>query len=164
MPELFKMERPMVNYLHEVPSDKQVSLTNRIEGTIFDLAKNRIKTEFMPAYIDGVDYKFPIRTALCGLLKKTDDPELFDNHNIAFFYERVMPDEDQRILTDIKWVENDAMLRVFIRELLLIIKADVLQHNGDLDRTKLVWFRPLSFMGNMRETYKDVWNSEAEKI
>lgn len=75
-----------------------------------------------------------------------------------------MPDEDQRILTDIKWVENDAMLRVFIRELLLIIKADVLQHNGDLDRTKLVWFRPLSFMGNMRETYKDVWNSEAEKI
>ena len=164
MPELFKMERPIVNYLHEVPTDKQVSLTNRIEGTIFDLAKNRIKTEFIPAYIDGVDYKFPIRTALCGLLKKIDDPELFDNHNIAFFYEKVMPDEDQRILTDIKWVENDAMLRVFIRELLLIIKADVLQRNGDLDRTKLVWFRPLSFMGNMRETYNEVWNSEAGKI
>lgn len=164
MPELFMMERPMVNYLHEIPLDKQVSLTNRIEGSIFDLAQNRIRTEFLPAFIDGADYKFPIRTALCGLLKKIDEPELFDNHNIAFFYEKVMPDEDQRILTDIKWVENDAMLRVFIREILLIIKADILQRNGDLDRTKLVWFRPLSFMGNMRETYNDVWNSEAEQI
>lgn len=164
MPELFKMDRPMVNYLHEIPMDKQTSLVNRIEDTIFDLAKNRIKTEFLPAFIDGLKYKFPIRTALCGLLKKIDDPELFDNHNIAFFYEKVMPDEDQRILTDIKWVDNDAMLRVFIREVLLIIKTDVLQRNGDLDRTKLVWFRPLSFMGNMRETYNDVWNSEAENI
>lgn len=164
MPELFKMGYPMVNYLHEIPSDKQLSLTKRIEGTIFDLAKNRIRTEFIPAFIDGTDYQFPIRTALCGLLKKIDDPELFDNHNIAFFYEKVMPDEDQRILTDIKWEDNDAMLRVFIREILLIIKADVLQRNGDLDRTKLVWFRPLSFTGNMRETYNDIWMSESEKI
>lgn len=165
MPEMFRMERPMINYMHEVPNSNQESLTNRIENSTFDMAKNRIKTEFLPPLIDGMVYKFPIRTALCGLTRKIDDPKLFDNHNIAFFYEKIMPDEDQRIQTDIKWDENnDGLLRVFIRELLLIIKVDILQRNGDLDRTKIVWFRPLSFTGHTRETYNEIWNSEAEKI
>ena len=56
------------------------------------------------------------------------------------------------------------MLRVFIRELLLIIKCDILQRYGDLARTRLVWFRPLSFMGTTRTTYKELWTSESEKI
>lgn len=164
MPEMFKMERPMVNYMHEVPKDSQMSMASRIEGSIFEMARNRIKTEFLPAIIDGQDYKFPIRTAICGLIRKVDDPSLFDNHNIAFFYEKVMPDDDQQVHTDIKWEKNDALLRVFIRELLLIIKCDILQRNGDLDRTKLVWFRPLSFMGNTRSTYQEIWTSEPERI
>lgn len=163
-PELFKMKRPMVSYLHETPKDQQLSLPRRIENSIFEKAQNRIKTEFLPAIIDGVDYKFPIRTALCGIKNLADEPKLFDNHNIAFFYEKLMANDDQNIHTDIKWDKNDSLLRVFIRELLLIIKCDILQRNGDLDRTHIVWFRPLSFMGNIRSVYQDIWNSEPEKI
>lgn len=163
-PELFKMERPMVSYLHEEPTDNQLSLSRRIENSIFENAKNKIKTEFLPAIIDGSDYKFPIRTALCGIRNRVDEPKLFDNHNIAFFYEKLMANDDQQIHTDIKWDKNESMLRVFIRELLLIIKCDILQRNGDLDRTRLVWFRPLSFMGTTRATYKDIWTSESKKI
>ncbi len=163
-PELFKMECPMVSYLHETSKDGQFSLSRRIEDSIFEKAKNKIKTEFLPVFIDGLDYKFPIRTALCGISNRADEPKLFDNHNIAFFYEKLMANEDQQIHTDIKWERNEAMLRVFIRELLLIIKCDILQRNGDLDRTRLVWFRPLSFMGTTRAIYKELWTSEAEKI
>lgn len=163
-PEMFKMNKPMVNFLHETPKDKQYSLTRRIENSIFEKAKNKIKTEFLPALIDGIDYKFPIRTALCGILKKTDKPKLFDNHNIAFFYERLMSNDDQHIHTDIKWEKDEDMLRVFVRELLLIIKCDILQHNGDLDRTRLVWFRPLSFMGQTRAIYQDIWTDEPAKV
>lgn len=163
-PELFKMDRPMVNYLHETPKDQQLSLSRRIENSIFDKAKTRIKTEFLPAIIDGTDYKFPIRTALCGIRTRADEPKLFDNHNIAFFYEKLMAHDDQNIHTDIKWDKNDALLRVFIRELLLIIKCDILQRNGDLDRTHLVWFRPLSFMGNTRSIYKEIWTTEPKNI
>lgn len=164
MPELFKMDRPMVNFLHETPKDNQLSLISRIENSIFEKAQNKIKTEFLPAFIDGTDYKFPIRTALCGIRNTAEEPKLFDNYNIAFFYEKFMANEDQNIHTDIKWDKNDAMLRVFIRELLLIIKCDVLQRNGDLDLTHLVWFRPLSFVGSTRSLYKEIWSSEAEKI
>ena len=163
-PELFSMQRPMVNYLHETPEDHQLSLAKCIEDSIFDRAKNKIKTEFIPAIIDGSDYKFPIRTALCGIKNKSNTPKLFDNHNIAFFYEKMMSNDDQNIHTDIKWDKNDAMLRVFIRELLLIIKCDILQRNGDLDRTSLVWFRPLSFMGNTRAMYLDIWEKEPKNI
>lgn len=163
-PELFKMDRPMVSYMHEVPEDKQYSYTRRIEDSIFPKAKNKIKTEFVPALIDGTDYKFPIRTALCGIHDKSKDPKLFDNHNIAFFYEKIMANDDQDVMTDIKWDKDEDMLRVFVRELLLIIKCDILQRDGDLDRTHLVWFSPLSFMGQTREIYQRIWNSEPANI
>ena len=163
-PELFKMDRPMVNFMHEVPEDRQFSYTRRIEDSIFPKAKNKIKTEFVPALIDGTDYKFPIRTALCGIHDKSKEPKLFDNHNIAFFYEKMMSNDDQDVKTDIKWDKDEKMLRVFVRELLLIIKCDILQRDGDLDRTHLVWFSPLSFMGQTREIYQRIWNTEPNNI
>ena len=163
-PELFKMEKPMVSFMHEVPVNDQFSLTRRIEDSIFGKAKKKIKTEFVPALIDGFDYKFPIRTALCGIRNKTQRPKLFDNHNIAFFYEKIMANDDQDVHTDIKWEEDEYMLRVFVKELLLIIKCDILQRNGDLDRTNLVWFSPLSFMGETKEVYQDIWKTEPEQI
>ena len=147
-PELFKMERPMVSYLHEVKTDSQFSINQQIENSIFEKARKNIKTEFLPAMIDGTDYKFPIRTAVCSIKSKIQKPKLFDNHNIAFFYEKLMPNDDQEIHTDIKWEKNEEELRLFVRELLLIIKCDILQRNGDLNRTRLVWFSPLSFSGN----------------
>lgn len=163
-PELFKMERPMVNFMHEVPENDQFSLASRIEDSVFAKAKNKIKTEFLPAIIDGDYYKFPIRTALCGIHNKAQRPRLFDNHNIAFFYERMMANDDQDVHTDIKWDKNEDMLRIFVRELLLIIKCDILQRNGDLDRTKLVWFSPLSFSGKEKAIYNDIWTSEPKNV
>lgn len=163
-PVMFSMERPMVNYMHEATKNEQQPLTVRIENSIFDTAKNRIKTEFIPPFLDGTTYKFPIRTVLCGQIRNVNSPKLFDNHNIAFFYEKIMQDEKQCIHTNLKWEDKEDLIRIFISELLLMIKTDVLQRNGKLNATKLVWFRPLSFMGNMRETYSSIWNSEAERI
>lgn len=163
-PEMFKMEKPMVSYLHEPLGESQFSEVKRIEDAVFDKAKNRVRTEFLPAMIDGREYKFPIRTAICGANSNADDPKLFDNKNIAFFYEKLMANDDQNIKTDIKWEKDDALLRIFIQELLLIIKCDILQRNGDLDMTRLVWFRPLSFMGTMRSIFKDIWTEEPNRI
>lgn len=163
-PELFKMDRPMVSFMHEVPDSDQFSLAKRIEESVFAKAMNRIRTEFLPAIIDGDYYKFPIRTALCGIHNKAQKPRLFDNHNIAFFYERMMANDDQDVHTDIKWDKNEDMLRIFVRELLLIVKCDILQRNGDLDRTKLVWFSPLSFSGKEKAIYNDIWTSEPKSI
>lgn len=164
-PELLRMDSPMIDYLHEIPDDRQRALSLRIEDSFFERAKKHIKTEFLPAIIDNEVYKFPIRTALCGKRNSTGVPALFDSHNIAFFYEKLMAGEDQTIHTDIKWNEEEKpLLRVFIRELLLIIKCDILQHNGDLSQTRIIWFRPLSFMGRTRNAYEEIWSSESRRI
>ncbi len=170
-PDLFAMDEPMVNYMHEVPKDAQFSLTRQIESSVFKKAENKLKTEFLPAFIDGKEYKFPIRTAICGIKNSIVRPRLFDNYNIAFFYERFKPNVDQTIHTDIKWNQEEDMLRVFVRELLLIIKCDILQRNGDLSRTNLIWFRPLSFAGAVKSLFEDIWKGvpggkigEAEQI
>lgn len=163
-PEMFKMDKPMVGYLHKPLGGQQISEVKRIEDAVFERAKKRVKTEFLPAMIDGREYKFPIRTAICGVSSNADDPKLFDNKNIAFFYEKLMANDDQDIKTDIKWDKNDSLLRVFVQELLLIIKCDILQRNGDLDMTRLVWFRPLSFMGTMRSIYNEIWTYEPKRI
>ena len=163
-PELFRMDKPMVSYIHETSDNTQKPLARRIEEGIFSKGLNRIKTEFLPPIIDGKVYTFPIRTAVCGIQDRSKKPRLFDNQNIAFFYEKMMLNDDQVIHTDIKWTKNEDMLRIFVRELLLIVKSDILQRGGDLRQTNLVWFSPLSFSGNEKILYEQIWTEEPMRI
>lgn len=163
-PEMFAMSRPMVSYLHEYGKNNQYSEVANIEEAMDKSVANAMKTEFVPPLVDGTDYKFPIRTAVCKARNISDAPELFNNHNIAFFYEKMMEDNYQECKTDIKWEDNEDCIKVFIRELLLIIKCDILQHNGMLSQTNIVWFRPLSFSGSIKRIYDRAWNDLAKKI
>ncbi len=163
-PEMFSMKEPMVSYLHENDRNTQYSLVTNIEDTMFPEGRELMKTEFVPPFIDGVDYKFPIRTALCKARNKADAPMLFDNHNIAFFYEKMMENNLQECITDVKWDENDDYLKVFVQELLLIIKCDILQRNGVLNQTSVVWFRPLSFSGKTKRSYEKIWKNLPPQI
>lgn len=163
-PEMFSMKEPMVSYLHESYSSTQYSQVSNIENSMFEEGCKLMKTEFVPPFIDGIDYRFPIRTAICRAKNIADQPELFDNHNIAFFYEKMMENDFQDCLTDVKWDENEDYIKIFVKELLLIIKCDILQRNGLLNQTSLVWFRPLSFSGNAKRIYDRTWNTLPKEI
>ncbi len=163
-PEMFSMREPMVSYLHEINGSAQYSLVANIEDSMAGENCKAMKTEFVPPFIDGEDYKFPIRTVLCKAKNIAGKPVLFDNHNIAFFYEKMMENDFQECLTDIKWEDNEDVIQIFIRELLLIIKCDVLQRGGALNQTSLVWFRPLSFSGKIRRIYERSWKDMASDI
>lgn len=159
------MSEPMVSYLNDFKRSAQHSLISVIENAISPKCRKNFNTEFLPALIDGSAYHFPIRTAMC--LPKGDRRtlSLFDNCNIAFFYEKSLALPNQTILTDIKWEDNqEKELRLFIRELLLIIKADILLKNGTLHDTNLIWFRPLSFNGRDKDRFTTIWNEEAAKV
>lgn len=163
-PEMFSMSRPMVSYLHRYDRNQQYSEVRSIEESMDKPIRNAMMTEFIPPFIDGKEYKFPIRTAVCKSIDSSDAPELFNNHNIAFFYEKMMEDNYQECKTNIKWEENGNCIKVFIRELLLMIKCDILQHNGTLNQTNIIWFRPLSFSGNVKRIYERAWKELAKKI
>lgn len=164
-PEQLKMEEPMVAFLHDFKRSSQHSLVSVIENAIAPKCRKNFDTEFVPSLIDGSVYRFPIRTALCVKKGDRSKPSLFDNCNIAFFYEKSMGLGNQSILTDIKWEDShEKELRLFIRELLIIIKTDILQKNGLLANTNLIWFRPLSFKGTIKDLYTSIWQEEAKNI
>lgn len=161
-PQQLTMNTPMVSYLHEKNNSKQKNQVSCWEDNTPNEFKDAFKTEFVPPFIDGEAYKFPIRTALCFTGEDTSRLSLFDNSNIAFFYEKSKPIGNQRVITNIKWSADDKTLRVFIRELLLIIKADILMKNASISNTSLVWFYPLSLKDP--STLERIWAEEAKLI
>lgn len=163
-PQQLTMDSPIVSYLHDKIGSAQQNPVLCWENNTPDVFKTTFKTEFLPPYIDGKAYRFPIRTALCFTGEDSSKLSLFDNSNIAFFYEKSKPVANQKIITNIKWSSDEKCLRVFIRELLLIIKADILQENGIISKTGVIWFRPLSFKETERATFEKIWTEEAKYI
>lgn len=163
-PQQLRMDKQIVSYLHDKENSAQKGLISRIEGKIPEEFKTLLKTEFVPALIDDKTYGFPIRTALCVTGDNTRKPVLFDNSNIAFFYEKFRCAGNQTVITNIKWADDEKNLRVFIREILLLIKADILQENGVISGTEIIWFRPLSFKESIRRSFEVIWKEEASDI
>ncbi len=163
-PQQLTMDTPIVSYLHDKTGSTQQNPVICWENNTPNVFKTTFKTEFVPPYIDGKAYKFPIRTALCYSGEDASKISLFDNSNIAFFYEKSKPSSNQKIITNIKWSSDEKSLRVFIRELLLIIKADILQENGIIAKTGIIWFRPLSFKESERSSFEKIWKEEAKYI
>lgn len=164
VPEQLSMKEAMTGYLHRKDDSSQKSLVNRWETMPFTEAKQALQTEFLPAFIDGARYKFPLRTAMAQRRQAVDVLNLFGNTNIAFAYEKTIPGGDNYVRTNIKWDGHDDDDRLFVRELLMIIRADVLQSGGDMKQTNIVWFRPLSFKPRQKEAYERFWKEETQSV
>lgn len=165
-PEQLKMNKPIVSYLHAKSESRQKSEIDLWEDVPTAEFLDYYQTEFVPAFIDGERYKFPLRTAICKTADEKNVPRLFDNRNIAFSYGHKKAIGNHEILTDIKWNEDNAKVEagLFIQELLMVIKYDILQENADLSNTQLIWFRPLSFKGSVRDMFEKLWADKAKEI
>ena len=162
-PQQLKMDNVITNCLQSSCRNSQKKLVSNIEDSYPSPFKTQFMTEFVPPLIDGDVYKFPIRTALC-VKKDVSSMSLFDNSNIAFFYERMKCPSNHTIKSNLKWADDESSLRVFIREILLLIKADILQENGSVPDTEIVWFRPLSFNEKIKILFTRIWKEEAVSI
>lgn len=163
-PEQLTMTDAMTSFLHRKADTPQLSLINQWEAMPFVEAGQAVQSEFLPAFIDGKTHRFPIRTAMSQQKQAGDDLNLFGNINIAFFYEKAITSGNNIIRTNIKWDDKDEDDRLFVRELLHIVRADVLLSGGKLSRTNIVWFRPLSFKQSKKEAYETFWKEECQHI
>lgn len=163
-PAQLTLNEPMVSYLHTYSADTRYSAAYRIENALHESVRQTLITEFAPAQIDGRDYDLPIRTALCQVRGIASKASLFSNTNIAFFYEKAIQNANQEVTTDIKWDNNKEKLVCFVQELMLIIKADILQRNGLLSQTRLVRFRPLSFNSTTKNLNDNIWGSVPKEV
>lgn len=163
-PEQLTMTETMMSYLHEVKKSRQQRLIDLWEDVPFEESTDFFRTEFVPPFIDGERYKFPLRTAMVKTKRERQEPALFDNHNIAFSYEKRKLVGDHEISTDIKWDEGTTEARLFIRELLMIVKCDALLSDAILSHTEIVWFYPLSLSPKLKEKFDNIWKEETERI
>ena len=136
--------------------EHQVLIASLLKRGTLLFADQLQRVEFLPSDIDNV-YGFPLRSALARNAVSTGGHKLFGDINIPFLYERQYFD-GYDITTNLKWMGDITLSREFLRELVLLIKAKVLLENGDLNRTNIVYFFPVSMGGSDRRKLDDTWN------
>lgn len=144
------------------------------ESVLYDVI---MKQEFLPKSI-GDCYGFPQRTVLSECERM--DAENVDNiialgdANIPFIYEKESIGYGNRIVPNLKWsteIATSKRFRAYITELALLMRTKVLLENGDITKTRLVWFYPLSMkVGNINKmgeawtkTFREVFGIDANE-
>lgn len=112
----------------------------------------------------GKDVSFPIRTALT-CKRRTNWGEtvtpLLDS-NIPFYYEKkIQPKYNEAPLTNLKWEPNnnvaESRRKNFIENLAILMRNKVLMNDGDLSKTKIVWFYPTSMKPTVVGKLSQIW-------
>lgn len=134
-----------------------------------------IKQEFVPKEI-GEDYGFPQRTVLseCERMDaaNVDSIIALGDADIPFIYEKESIGYGNRVVPNLKWsteIAASKRVRAYLTEIALLLRTKVLLSNGDITKTRLVWFYPLSMkVGNIRKMgeawgkiFHDVFGVEA---
>ena len=129
-----------------------------------------MRQEFIPKVM-GEDYGFPQRTVLseCERLDTMtiDRIEALGDANIPFIYEKESIGIGNRIKANLKWSTDPAnkkRISCYLTELALLIRAKVLLDGGDMRKTRLVWFYPLSMQQGNIENIKRTWGQIMKSV
>lgn len=157
--------------MHEGSLPQPIALNSsareRMTATLYNgenlLYDALMKQEFIPKEI-GNDYSFPLRTVLseCERLDANNIDEIVSlgDANIPFIYEKESIGYGNRIMANLKWsteISTNKRVRAFLTQLALIMRTKVLIENGDLAKTKIVWFYPLSMKTGSVRKMADMW-------
>lgn len=121
-----------------------------------------IEKDYIPAEIGTGDFKFPTRTVLsCAKTvdwSKTIDP--FTLVNLPFTYDKRKDLIYNNLKYNIKWGKGEEMrvMESYVRTLMLMMRNMVLLNNGDLSKTKITWFYPISMAPKRLRRLKETWD------
>lgn len=121
-----------------------------------------IEKDFIPEEVGNGDYLFPTRTVL-SCAKSIDWDEAVDPFtlvNLPFTYDKRADLLYNNLKYNIKWGNGDDLrvMETYVRCLMLIIRNKVLLNNGDLHRTKITWFYPISMAPKRLRRLKETWD------
>lgn len=133
-------------------------------GTRVDLIEETeiIEKDYIPASVGEGDYYFPTRTVL-SCAKTIDWNETIDPFtlvNLPFTYDKRADLIYNNQKYNIKWGNGDEgrLMQAYVRSLMLIIRNKVLLNNGDLARTKITWFYPISMAPRRLRVLRETWD------
>ncbi len=135
-------------------------------GSGATLIRDLIPQEFLPRYIgQQFEFRFPQRTVIgeSHNLNLGTSTYVLSDFNIPFVYEKYPIQKNTRVTTELKWSnytrnqEDKRRVEAFFENLLFLIRSKVLLNNGDLKKTKLIWFYPSSMLPNRRNSLEATW-------
>ena len=137
---------------------------------VIDDGESHLMQEIIPKRI-GKDemVKMPFRSALLQNTNVNYDLAtfVFANANIGFEYEKKPIRPYLKTFTNLKWSHesnNDKQVKHYIEEILMLCKNKVLKNNGDLAKTKIIWFYPVSMTTNHLNRFKRIWSESFNAI
>jgi hypothetical protein len=138
-----------------------------------------VESEFVPRKIgrknekDGTEidniFAFPQRTALSFNKQNTkwkakSSVDALMGVNIPLGYEKIRINSADDVSTNLKWnscgdESNNAKMRAYLEQLVMLMQAKVLSNGGSLSDTRLIWFYPNAMgpgrLGELREAWED---------
>ncbi|MGD1894397.1 MAG: hypothetical protein ACFB15_27855 [Cyclobacteriaceae bacterium] len=135
-------------------------------GSGATLIRDLIPQEFLPRYIgQQFEFRFPQRTVIgeSHNLNLGTSTYVLSDFNIPFVYEKYPIQKNTRVTTELKWSnytrnqEDKRRVEAFFENLLFLIRSKVLLNNGDLKKTKRIWFYPSSMVPNRRNSLEATW-------
>ena len=153
------MKSPVCKFFVQTFDDHGAPKNLQIENNI-------IEKDLLPALVgNGSDFRFPTRTIL-SCAKNIDwsaNLNCFEMHNIPLTYGKRVELSYNDYQYDIKWGTDEkdkAMLRCYIEDLLFMLRTKVVVEGGDLAKTKLTWFFPISMAGGRKQKLTRIWNEK----
>lgn len=130
---------------------------------IVDLHNTTLK-EFLPKYIstNNSPYTFPQRTVLAysRIENVLQDMRVLNHTNIPFVYNKKGL-KGYSYQANLKWVNDTrgaTLTKLFIEQLLLLIRNKVLLNGGNLENTNIIAFYPTSMSGIDLRSLENTWD------
>ena len=130
-----------------------------------------INADFIPATIgNNSDFCFPTRTALsCAkCIDWNNALRVFGLLNFCMTYDKQRElAYNSEPIVNVKWSNDEnsqAAIQLYIENLLLIIRNKVIAKNGNLSKTKITWFYPISMSQRRLSQLRTAWNTAFAKM
>lgn len=127
-----------------------------------------IEKDFLPKAVgDTLDYKFPTRTVL-SCAKHVDwnnNIAPFGLVNIPLTYDKRKNLSYNNYKCNIKWGKGEELrvMESFVDTLLMMIRNKVIQNKGNIKKTKITWFYPISMAPKRLNKFRTTWDNAFNK-
>lgn len=128
------------------------------------IENNIMEKDMLPTIVGkSSDFRFPTRTIL-SCAKSIDwsaNLNCFEMHNLPLTYGKRVELSYNDYHYDIKWGTDEKdkeILRCYVEDLLFMLRTKVVAEGGDLAKTKLTWFFPISMPLGRKEKLSKIWN------
>lgn len=134
------------------------------------IENNIMEKDILPSRVGrGSDFRFPTRTIL-SCAKSIDwssNLNCYEMHNIPLTYGKRVELSYNDYHYDIKWgteEKDKSILRCYIEDLLFTLRCKVVMEDGDLAKTKLTWFYPISMPSGRKQKLARIWEDKFEEF